>query len=213
METVGAMDFKFVNHIKNNIFATTIFSEERRFIYLKPGRTAGTGMYRHHMKNTDAHEVQLNEDSLFWRLTDEEIKDKYFVFVFVRNPFERLVSGWKSFLEKTPPYVHTDFKMFIKNNDGKSWLTKDGLTQNDHWSPLCHYVEYKDKNKFVDFIGRFENLNYDWEYVAKKINLNTTLPKVNSSSHSYYRNYYDDEIKELVSEFYKRDFDLLGYEF
>ena len=195
------------------MFVTTIFSAERKFIYLKPGRTAGSPMYRYHMRGTDAHEVQLNEDSLFWKLSDEQIKDEYFVFVFVRNPFERLISGWKSFCEKSPPYVHVDFEMFIKNNDGLGWLNSEGLAQNDHWSPLCHYVECDDKNKFVDFIGKYESLYSDWDYVAKKINLPTNLPKANSSSHDYYRNYYTDELVEIASKFYKRDLELLDYEF
>lgn len=207
------MNFKLINHIKDNIFLTTIFSEEKKFIYFKPGRTAGTAMYRHNMKGVGAHEVQLNKDSLFWRLSDEEIKNKYFVFTFARNPFERLVSGWKAFSEKTPPYAHLDFKKFIENNDGMGWLTKDGLTQNDHWSPLCQYIEYKDKSKFVDFIGRYENLNRDWEFIATRLGLDTNLPNVNNSTHEYYRNYYDNKIKESVSEFYKRDLELLNYGF
>jgi hypothetical protein len=70
-------------------------------------------------------------------------------------------------------------------------------------------------NKLIPgfFVGRFENLNKDWAYVASKIGESPVLPKVNSSNHIHYKTYYDDECIEIVADLYRKDIDILGYKF
>ena len=39
------------------------------------------------------------------------------------------------------------------------------------------------------------------------------LDKKNKSKHKDYKEYYDKETQDLVYNFYKKDFDLLGYDY
>jgi hypothetical protein len=66
----------------------------------------------------------------------------------------------------------------------------------------------------MDFIGKFENLQKDFDYVMNRLNLpQQKLTHENCTLHKPYRDYYDDETEEVVAERYKDDINCFGYEF
>ena len=66
----------------------------------------------------------------------------------------------------------------------------------------------------MNFIGRFERLNEDWARIAKEIDVNPLLPHRNASKRvATYRDYYDDESRAMVQEFYKEDLENFNYEY
>ena len=212
------MSYKFKNHIKNNPYLTTLVSENSKVIYMKCGRTAGTPMHNI-LNQINVVEVSrpyfFNNGSNEWleNITDEEIKNDYFVFTFVRNPFERLISGWNAFV--TIGKVNNNFETFIKHNGtGGYWLYEDGSISNDHWFPQSKYVEFDDGERFTNFVGKFENLEEDWRSVSQRIGIQDQIKKNKyRTSKEYYRSFYTEELIEIVSDFYKRDLELFNYEF
>ena len=72
--------------------------------------------------------------------------------------------------------------------------------------PQHHYAHK------VDFIGRFESLNEDFQRVCKRINVYSDLPhlgqkpKIDRSKYSY-----SMQMQEKVVSLYQRDFELFGY--
>jgi chondroitin 4-sulfotransferase 11 len=213
------VSYKFKNHINDNPYVTTFVSEGSKIIHLRPGRTAGISMTSY-MSSLNVIEVSkpyfLGNGINEWveNITDEEVKNDYFVFTFVRNPFDRLISAWNMFVYKGK--VESNFEKFIKDRGVGHLLYEDGKFTNDHWFPQSYYVEYEDGESFVDFTGKFENLKEDWPKVAKKFNINQNLYNVfldNQSNHDYYRNYYTEELVSIVSDVYKRDLELFDYEF
>jgi len=147
-----------------------------------------------------------------------------FVFAFVRNPWDRVVSCWKyqvrTFLEKNwydhKPDVLTDgsFETFVKD----IYKRRENDLNYSHERSQSSYI-YLDGNKAVDFIGRFENLEEDWNFVLKSIRDRTNkdisgwLPHNNGVDRSSYPEYYDEQTKGMVEEIYRQDIEEFGYEF
>lgn len=70
----------------------------------------------------------------------------------------------------------------------------------------------------VDFVGYYENLAADFKIVQQKIygNSQRTLPYLNvthAGEKRDYRNYYDDETRNIVAEVYAADILMFGYDF
>jgi hypothetical protein len=140
----------------------------------------------------------------------KEYRNSCFVFSFVRNPHDRLLSAHKYLTcgygnEGDTNFGKTlspDFKYFVKNElqDNIDWL---------HFRPMISWL-----NDDVSFIGRFENLQEDFNIVCKEIGIpKQQLPHKNKSKHKHYTEYYDDETRQIVAEIYKQDLDLYNYSF
>ena len=66
----------------------------------------------------------------------------------------------------------------------------------------------------IDFVGRFENIQKDFNTICGKINIpQMELPKANPSNHSYYKDYYNKHTIDLIANAYKEDIDIFNYEF
>ena len=65
----------------------------------------------------------------------------------------------------------------------------------------------------VDYLLRFESLDQDFNYLCDKLKIDAKLPKINSSSHDYYKTYYNEETKKIVRNLFKKDIELFNYEF
>ena len=128
----------------------------------------------------------------------------YFKFGFVRNPFARMVSAYKYDRKfPTSPATKLSFKEWVPMTYEKHGvLGKYGLQS-----------VYLDG---CDFIGRVENLKDDYDYVLNHIDpeLHKPLQKLNTTEgKKHYTEYYDEETKDIVSKFNKKDLEYFGYEF
>ena len=66
----------------------------------------------------------------------------------------------------------------------------------------------------MDFIGRFENLQEDWNYICDKIGVeNIQLSHRKRAAKVDYNNYYNDENKKLVARLWKKDIDTFSYNY
>ena len=75
-------------------------------------------------------------------------------------------------------------------------------------------INFIGKNKDINFIGRFENLKKDYEYVCKQLNIeNVDLIHKHKTNKEPYQNYFDQETIDLVAESYKEDIDCFGYSY
>ena len=147
-----------------------------------------------------------------------------FTFTFVRNPYSRLVSWWN--------YIQTEYQSHRQNgipDGGEYWknLCNEIVTKNKDfksfvraenplWFPRTssEFISDKDENNLLDFIGRTENLQEDFDYICDKIGIpRQELPHKNKSKHKSYTEYYDDETKQIVAEKYRKDIEYFKYEF
>jgi len=210
------MSSKLRNHISSNIFTTTFVSENRKFIYTRPGRTAGTSIVNS-LGKTDMEEVSrlyyYKKGTNDWleNITDSEIENDYYKFTFVRNPFERLVSAWRAF-DKNTGKVNSNFESFIRDRGVGHLLYENSEFTNDHWFPQSNYAEYSVGSPFVDYVGKFESLEKDWKKLSNEIEVNGTLTKKRYSITDY-KSFYTKELVKVVSDIYKRDLELFDYGF
>jgi len=154
-----------------------------------------------------------------YKTADPERYDEYFKFTFVRNPWDRVVSTyeyWKQGLDQTDGYYqkilldkYGTFEKFVLE-----FLDKDTICLHFMLRPQYLYLyDYREK-LLVDFVGRFENINDDSNKIFKKLGINNTLKKINSSKRSNYQNYYiNQEMIDKVAFLYKKDIELFDYKF
>jgi hypothetical protein len=157
----------------------------------------------------------------------------YFKFSFVRNPWDRIVSEYKY---RGYP-VKIDFKTYLFKH-----LPAPGWTDT-----YCHIIPqhdflYDEAGKLlVDFVGRYESLQADFDKVCARVGIPPTpLPRVNRSmeearldtfrelrkqlrraiwsrerKHTFphYTEYYDDESREFVGRLFRKDLEAFNYAF
>lgn len=78
-----------------------------------------------------------------------------------------------------------------------------------------YYLADHDGNILVDFVGRYERLQDDLRTACELAGLPVPpkLTRGHRSAHGPYQDYYDEETRELLTPFVKRDAELLDYHF
>ncbi|MDH5611265.1 MAG: sulfotransferase family protein [Gammaproteobacteria bacterium] len=147
---------------------------------------------------------------------------RYFKFTFVRNPWDRLYSAY-TFLKKGG-FNKQDEKWAIENLSRftsfeqfvMEWVVAENIHKYIHFVPQTELLIFPGTNTVaVDFVGFFENLENDFDYVAKKINKNISLPHLNKTDNKLlgYVQKYNSIMIDVVEKVYKADIDTFGYSF
>jgi hypothetical protein len=128
-----------------------------------------------------------------------KIFNDYFVFSFVRNPWDRAVSR-----------IMYRNKRYGRPMDISFQLLKQECCINE----ACYEDLMLDQKCMANFIGRFENLQQDFDTICDKIRISQQkLPHKNKTEHKHYTEYYDDETRQIVAERYAKDIEYFGYKF
>ncbi|MDZ4776518.1 MAG: sulfotransferase family 2 domain-containing protein [Alphaproteobacteria bacterium] len=138
----------------------------------------------------------------------EEKFATYLKFAFVRNPFDRFVS-YCAFMTR-------DDGDFLRNPQEvmRFFLFKERPLDHLLFVPQHTFVCDPDGRLLADVVGRVENMQQSFDGICSRIGVPpAVLDKVNSSEHGTFREYYDRELIEGVSDFYRRDLELFGYSF
>jgi hypothetical protein len=92
-------------------------------------------------------------------------------------------------------------------------LLKNPMLRNDVlFKPQWGFISNEIGENVVDFVGRFESLQMDFELVCERVGLpQINLEQRNITNHDNYKQYLDDELMAMLSGFYKLDLKKLGY--
>lgn len=131
----------------------------------------------------------------------------FFSFAFVRNPWDWQVSLYNYMLKETTHYQHHlvrglgSFDRYIR------WrCTEEVRLQRD-------FIYSADGELLIDYVGRFENLDADFQTICDRIGISTTLSRLNVSNSRPYQQFYNNETKELVRRTFEADITLFEYDF
>ena len=65
----------------------------------------------------------------------------------------------------------------------------------------------------MDFIIRYENFDSNLKYVCKRLGIKDNIKHTLKTRHKNYREYYDNETKNIVYELFYKDFKAFNYRF
>jgi hypothetical protein len=156
--------------------------------------------------------------------------DDYFQFAFVRNPFSRLLSAYLDKVQNTSKirfydqFTGLSFGDFLKKlcqlDLGKVRSNCNTYNLIDKHVAPQNLIIPSEKISFIGKLESFETdfkfvcgklrLDYDFDYVVKK---ESNPKKLNQTNHGDYREYYDNESIQLVTDAYKKDIEQFKYEF
>lgn len=152
--------------------------------------------------------------------------DQYYKFSFVRNPWDMTVSMYNYLWKTERPWP----KKWRRNNNNFSKLSfEEWVTHSSFLAPTIRTLDVNARHNgqdgdfsswltsekyTLDFIGKFENLQGDFNKICDKIGMpQQQLPHVNKSRGKHYTEYYNDETRQIVAEKYAKDIEYFGYKF
>ena len=170
-----------------------MINEFHKFVFIHIPRTGGTSIEQ----SFDSERIPNQHMQV--KHIDGEYND-YFKFAFVRNPWERMVSYY--FMDRYSNGI--SFLEFVKLIPTRSKLEYRMLP----------YITDSTGKIAVDFLGRYENLQKDFDTMCDKMGVvRRDLLNYNKTDHTPYADYYDEESYELVSKMFADDISEFDYKF
>jgi len=204
------------------------------FIFIHIPKTGGTSIQRvlaQYVKEElhKSRDSQIKSHIPLSKLKEEieitgakraEVKDQ-FIFAFVRNPWERVQSLYHYIITHDknrnnrnwhllrPQYENMGLNDWVLQ-EMTSWITRftpwhsqDVIFQQTDWiSPE------------IDFVGRFENLQTDFDNVCNKLNIKPSkLPHKLKTNHPHYTDEFNSKASRFVAELFVDDIEQFKYKF
>jgi dermatan 4-sulfotransferase 1 len=156
----------------------------------------------------------------------ESLKNEYFIFTFLRNPYSRVLSAFLDKIHFRQHYAKSEYSKFMQHlgkkqqdisfDDFIGFLENGGLYKNPHWTPQISLLPFPPGD--FDFIGKTERLSQDMNQVISRVYPDKTWEGLyqpegrrRTNSSGLVSQYYNDSLVEKVYSLYKEDFDAFGF--
>ena len=195
-----------------------MISYEKKFIFIAVPRT-GTGSFRTALGLGGDWHRRVSD---YCRVIGEQKISSFFKFAIVRNPWDRVVSIFHYHFTHERDYGYRDYKKqltfsnFVRQINFNENLPKRIMDPSGKFE-IPQFMTFTQScwiDRKIDFIGRFENLQQDFNIICDKIGIpKQKLPLKHKTNHKHYTEYYDDETRSIVAEKYAKDIEYFGYKF
>lgn len=205
-------------YLKRNRFPYRKYQDKNKCIFIHIPKTAGTSLLQSLGKKRAGGRDHISW--LVYRKSDAQKFKRYFKFAFVRDPLDRTYSAYKYLLrggnqsgdlmvaERIKQYP--SFEAFVLEG-----LEKGHFRSHVMFRPQADFVVNGNDEIVVDFIGKFENIEEDFNYVKSKLGLKSDLAQANRSTDS--NNEYleslekNKQVMSVITSIYAQDYLQFGY--
>jgi hypothetical protein len=150
-----------------------------------------------------------------YEMLPRDLFNELFKFAFVRNPWDLQVSSYHHIQRERPHLLKgiEDFEAFLR------WKLDPARPYQyiiDTSIELqSEYLTDLNGNIIVDFIGRYERLEEDFQEACARIGIKAPkLPhRRQAKDRTAYQKYYTDETTELIARHFSRDIKMFDYTF
>jgi len=126
----------------------------------------------------------------------------------VRNPFDRFVSYCAFITRESGEFDRVPQQVM------RHVLYELRPMQHILFQPQYTVLVDADGKLLSDYVGRVEEMQVSYDAICARIGIPARpLEQVNSTRRGDYRQYYDQQLIDGVSDLYRRDLDLFGYGF
>jgi hypothetical protein len=187
-----------------------MISHKHKFIFVHIPKTGGTSVDSILSKISRNWNSKHHLIEKYRKLADKKHGfENYFKFTIVRNPWDRLLSNY-FYRKKGNRVQDLSFKKWITNSQDGNYSFENCLSRHTQ----LDWISDENEEVVVDFIGRFENLQEDFDIICDKIGIpQQQLPHKKKGKHKSYIEYYNDKMKQIVAEKYAKDIEHFGYKF
>lgn len=159
-------------------------------------------------RGLDRAHIPLTDLSVF-SPDDFKYLEQYFVFAFVRNPYDRFYSAFQEHVQQRKLPEDTEFNDYVQKN-----IDPDRIRSNwrfIHFCPQICFTHIGSKSQ-IDFIGRLETLDEDMRRLGRILELGKFKMRLRpSKSGGDALEHYSNKTIRLVNSLYRNDFDFFGY--
>lgn len=184
-----------IHDLSGNLLLEKIFDISKiNYIFCHIPKNAGTSITKY-LEHNMGHEI-----------VDKKITDLK-VCCFVREPYDRFLSSFY-FLRESFGLNKDDYHKYVGDSSLSDFIKNKLLfaSQNQiHFRPQSYWIP-----NGADFIGRYENLQQDFDRMMDLVNLpKQILPLTNKSKKD--NHILTNQEKEIIYQVYKEDFERFGY--
>ena len=179
------------------------------FVFIHINKTGGSSIEKA-LKLPFEHKTALETiDHLGW-----ERWNKRFSFTVIRNPFDKVLSHYTYRVETNQTELGNrtiSFRDWVRLTYGEQDATY--YDKPKFFMPQHDWISDESGNILVDKIYRFESLNDDFRRICENLGRTATLPHVKASKRGDYRDYYDTDTIDIISDWFKKDLDCFNYSY
>jgi hypothetical protein len=185
--------------------------QDQSFIFVHINKTAGTSVgnaiglpVKDHLT---AMEIIERVGKVAW--------DNAFKFSLVRNPWDRVVSLYEYRRKKNKTQIATrgitfsDWVELVFGDNPDPFYCNNPKS----FQPQVEWLKDDEEKFSIDFVGKFETIAQDFEYIRNEIGIDAVLPHLNASDRGGYQAYYNQYTRDVVAHRFGEDNEMFGYRF
>lgn len=222
--------------LRSEVYGRSAVSHANKYVYVRVPKAANSTIsktlawmtYPEDRATIEQNDSGRTSKHLFdkypmtWR-SHASIPADYFTFMFVRNPYSRVLSAY---LDKIDPASAKSSFSFVARDAGKSnepfnfsdfvtYLERGGLHGNIHWAPQVDICPIPIDR--LDLVAKIESISDGLAEVGRRVFSQpiTDIQQRSSgrtNSTSRLQRYYTPELAERVATLYRRDFETFSYD-